>query len=337
MAAANAYFDPLHILRPPGAHDTYDSESRFAMPGMILANTADHAVVGTSIVQDFDEAYYKGKTGQDIARYLLTGGTAYEQRRMIETLLTSDTPPKTIIWGIAPTSFFTSELDSIRWSQFPEYLFTKNPSALQYVFSFQTFYRLLRQLPARLNDQTQTAAQRFTTDTNAMPLGRDHIYKTYCGPLKDERIARLGEYDYTMIEAQIMTNMIPVITAHPDTQFILFFPPYSLVQFIEFDKAKALGEVFRFRTAIAQSVKDIPNVTLYDFGSDQTLISDDDDHRDSIHYGAKTTRAMIDDIQTGKNKITNDDIERKNAQLKKLIENRRDQIWRDIDAYCARN
>jgi hypothetical protein len=337
MVCLNAIFDPLHILRFPAENDYYDSESRFGMPGPIHANASKHAVVGTSIVQDFDEAYYHARTGQSLSRYLLPGGTAYEQRRLLETLLVAPTPPETVIWGIAPTSFFAPGVESLRWSQFPEYLFKPEPFLPRYIFSFETFYRLLRQIPDRMTHRTQTPSERFTTDSKKMPLGRDYIYSSYCGPKTAERIARLGEYDYNLMQAHIDHNMLPVIEKHPEVHFILFLPPYSLVQFVEFDKGGVLDEVMEFRTLAAKAVSRLPNVTLYDFASDIALISNDADHRDSIHYGPATTRRMIDDILADRRRIKNGEIAIQNTRLQQAVDRSRARIWNDIAAYCQKS
>jgi hypothetical protein len=332
MVGVNAALDPLHILHGPANQDAYDSESRYAMPGMILNNKAPVAVLGSSVVQNFDEAYYFEKTGLHLSRYFLTGGTAYEQRRLVETLLSAQHAPQTILWGIAPTSYFNADINSIRWTSFPEYLFAPEPSVMRYLFSFETFNRALRQIPARLAGRTQSESERFTQDHEKFPLGQDSIYRSYCGPKMNERIARLFQYDYTMMQEQIEHNLAAVIAAHPNVKFILFLPPYSLVQFAEFDKADVLGEVMAFRVILAETAKRFPNTSFYDFQADIDMISDDADYSDSIHYGAKTTRAIIDVLASGKAPPVN--IDEHNARLQKAVDDNAEQIWRGIANFC---
>jgi hypothetical protein len=337
MAAINAAFDPLHILRPPAAQDYYDSESRYAMPGLMLHNTSPAAVVGSSVVQDFDQAYYKEKTGQSLGRFFLTGGTAYEQRRMIETLLQSPAPPKTIIWGVAPNSFFYPELNSIRWTSFPEDLFTARPSLLQYLFSFETFYRLIRQVPARLKAESQSPEQRFLELPGDRPFGRESIYGSYCGRGMDERLARLEEYDYSRMEEQIKANLLPVIAAYPDVQFMLFLPPYSLVQFAEYDRVGVLEKVVKFREALASLSAPYENTALYDFQSDIAMISNDADHRDSIHYGPQTTRRIIDSVLADQHRADAQTIGDLSQKLVEAVHRKAPDIWQDIALYCQKS
>ncbi|MCC6598990.1 MAG: hypothetical protein IT559_09415 [Alphaproteobacteria bacterium] len=337
MVGFNAALDPLHVLRAPAAQDYYDTESRFGMPGLVLHNQAPDAVVGTSIVQDFDEVFYKHETGRALSRYLLTGGTAYEQRRMIETLLRAETPPELIIWGVAPTSFFAPGLESIRWDQFPEHLYTQQPSPLRYVASFQTFYRLLRQIPARLRGNSQSPEQRFKStheDAAGDAQNGSRIYKTYCGAQMGRRLARLGAYDYSLMHAQLEQNLRPILENHPEIAFTLFLPPYSLVQFAEFEKAGVLDEVLRFRTLLAALVKDYPHAALYDFGSDIPMISNLGDYHDGVHYGSATMQAMIAAMQDKRGWVENGNIKVQNERLRRAVQQGSPQIWHDAEDYC---
>lgn len=345
MAGAVFLEDPLHILRPPETRDFYDSESRFAMPGMILHHTSPHAILGTSVVQDFDEGYYRQKTGQDISRYLLTGGTGYEQRRMLETLLDLEKPPEQILWGLDPASF-TGDLQSIRWEQFPGHLFSHSPSRdLTYIFSFQSFYRLLRQLPDRFSPDGKRYSEttRFRYEALArparfkdLPAGLDTIAQIYCGQGLFDRIARLQDFDFSTASAQISHNIVTPVQAHPDIRFVLYFPPYSLVQFVEYQKAGVLEPIMAFRTQVLQQLAPYPNVKIYDFQSDPSLITAYSAYHDSIHYGRSVMHRITDDVVSGHNLVTTSHIGARNKIIKNMLEKNSKALWQKIKGTCAK-
>lgn len=330
MTAINAVFDPLHIMRSPVAKDYYDSESRFAMPGLIRFNNAAQAIVGTSVIQDFDEAAFSRMTGQDTARYLLTGATAYEQVRLLQTLLGAENPPRLILWGLDPLSF-TGALDSIRWAQFPEHLFQERIFLPSYLASFQTFYRFLRQLPDRMSHKALTPEQRFRTAPEGQRYGAERIYATYCDSGLRDRLSRLKEFDFSTQDEQIQTHLAGLISRFPQTEFIIFFPPYSQAQFAEYERGGVLEPVLDFREKAARTLAGAENARLIDFQGEKSLVSNPDHFRDSVHTG----KAVMDHMARGfigPDLDTPQDITRANGDLRDLAHG---FSWQAVYEFCA--
>lgn len=330
MACVTAVFDPLHMLSKPQEKDVYDRESRYAMPGIVHFNESDHIFFGTSIIQDFDEVYYEQASGSSVARYFFTGGSAYEQRRLLETLLETEHKPKRIYWGLDAVSF-TGDLQRIRWAQFPEYLYDPTPSLLRYVFSYESFYRLLRQLPDRFYFKNG-----YVDEANRVrpkyKFGKEQLYKTYCGERLQARIERLHEFDFSTQEQQISEHLIDIMRAHPDVEFVLFFPPYSLLQFAEYQEADVIDSVLAFRELVYDSASMLSNVRFYDFQSDRRFITDFEEFRDSVHMSPKASQSMSDLLLSGKS-VSRKALLAGSGFLRSAAS--RDGVWRKAESYCA--
>jgi len=81
-------------------------------------------------------------------------------------------------------------------------------------------------------------------------------------------------------------NFIPFIESHPDTEFIFFFPPYSLMQWYSFYTQGQLHYNLMQKQAVTQRLLAYDNVKLYDFQAQLDWILNLDHYVDYEHYGA---------------------------------------------------
>lgn len=334
MSAANFLFDPLHILTPPEQSDTYDRQSRYALPALLRQNNTDIAFIGTSVIQDLDETNFREIWGKPVSRYPMRGATSYEQRRMAETLLGAKNPPKRIIWGLDLSSF-TGDERRVRWDKFPEHLY-RNDALIypSYIFSFDTFSRLIRILIS--NDPEYTPQNRFFFEAPDLEFSRNAVFRSYCGEGLDRRLDEVEKLDFSTQRAHILNNMAPVIRANSTTEFDLFFPPYSAVQIAEFSRGGALQAMLDFRSAIVQELGNLENVRIFDFQSDRAIVTDLNLYRDPLHYNSATLNTISRAIFNGEHLVPMNNLETGNAAIID-IEKEYQDIWQQISEYCENN
>lgn len=80
------------------------------------------------------------------------------------------------------------------------------------------------------------------------------------------------------------TNIIPFIANHPDTQFIISFPPYSILSWLYYvndGSIYALREEYNY---VISELSKYDNVTIYYFCNEKNIIYNLDLYADSIHY-----------------------------------------------------
>lgn len=332
MAFTNTVIDPLHILKAPEQRDLYDRQTRYALPGLLRQNKAPYAIIGTSVIQDFDETYFEEQWDADMTRYPILGGTGYEQRRALETLLTSAQPPETVIWGLDVASF-TGELKRIRWAQFPEHLFSNSLLVYpRYIFSFETFYRALRLIPDRA--RFKTPQSRFVYEADNLEFSRDAVLRSYCGDGLEKRINHLKNFNFSTQFAQIKTNILAPILQNSDTNFILFFPPYSAVQYAEFDRAGVLDHVLSFRQNVLKTLKNQSHVTLYDFQSSGEIVNNLNYYRDPFHYGQPVMHWMSEQWKNGTNILSAENLESRQRKIRDFAE-QYSGIWDGVNTFCT--
>jgi hypothetical protein len=115
-------------------------------------------------------------------------------------------------------------------------------------------------------------------------------------------------------------NILPYIQNHPDTQFIFFYPPYSLVQWYQFYAVGSLDYHLEQKEALTAILLTYPNVEIYDFQARTEWILDLNHYIDAKHYGADINAAMAEDIAAGNCRITDGgQVAQNDALLKELV------------------
>ena len=102
--------------------------------------------------------------------------------------------------------------------------------------------------------------------------------------------------EYDMLRANLEANVISIAEEHPDTRFICFIPPYSMVYW-----GKCLGNGTLERTleleeaAVRQLIR-TPNIELYSFNTDAELTGDLTRYRDPGHYDYEVNSLILSRI-----------------------------------------
>jgi hypothetical protein len=107
-------------------------------------------------------------------------------------------------------------------------------------------------------------------------------------------------YDYTQFE----NHILPLIINHPDTKFILFFPPYSLVKYaIDYQtKRKQFDNYKDLVSKIVLDSEKYNNIELYWF-NDDPFIDDIKNYKDLAHYSSEFNSMFLKNFSLNKSII----------------------------------
>ena len=117
-------------------------------------------------------------------------------------------------------------------------------------------------------------------------------------------------YETAAVQANNIVNSL--FQTYPDIEFIVFFPPFSMMayQYIDNHKYVALKE------KIINMLLTCHNVKLYDFETAHHIMTDYSKYRDHTHYSGRINSWMIQEMKKNNYRITN---QNKKAALEKLF------------------
>ncbi len=214
--------------------------------------------------------------------------------------------PQRVIWQLDEWIFHDApEPDSDIY--LPAALYRRSVAGIaRYLFSGQmareSLWILARSLPllqpavARL---TSDLAFKFpiadVDDINSLPRDYDvagaynakkalAAFRHITDPVRSRYLA--DGYDYATMVRAFERDTIGLIAKHPDVTFDIYFPPYSILQFVamrDFSPA-TLKTVYDFAAYALPRLVQFPNVRLYDFRAVEDVTHDLDNYGDVIHH-----------------------------------------------------
>jgi hypothetical protein len=97
-------------------------------------------------------------------------------------------------------------------------------------------------------------------------------------------------------------DAIGLIEKNPDVKFDIYFPPYSILQFVAMrDTSPAtLKIVYDFSTCAASRLLQYPNVSLHDFRAAREITHDLNNYADVIHHSPAIDLKVLSMLAEGK-------------------------------------
>ena len=125
------------------------------------------------------------------------------------------------------------------------------------------------------------------------------------GEKKQEKTV-LTANDKRKIRENLEANVIELVKEHPETEFYLFFPPYSIFYW---DDLSQDGEILRRLEAhqmAIESLLEYENVKLFSFFDKTDIICNLNYYKDSLHYNQEISDRIIDFMALEENMLTKD-------------------------------
>lgn len=304
-AALNFVVDPLQLFRPSWLFPAmYSADTRMQDAGLIRSQPFDTAFMGTSLAIHFRQRDIDRILGGRSLKLSMTGSSSREQSFVLDAAMARR--PRRVVWQLDDWIFRdTPEIESDIF--LPSGLYRRSAAGLAgYLFSGQmareSLWILARSLPplepavARLtSDLVFKFPVADVDDINVLPPGFD-VAGTYnagkaiaafghiTDPVRSRYLA--DGYEYEAMVRAFERDTIGLIAKNPDVAFDLYFPPYSVLQFVamrDFSPA-ALKTVYDFSAYAFPRLLQFPNVRLSDFRAVKAVTHDLGNYGDVIHH-----------------------------------------------------
>lgn len=260
----------------------------------------DSAVVGTSVTENFRPSQMESQLGGQFIKLSSSAGTAYNHALLMNLAFDSH-DMRRIVYGLDVYSFI-GELDETG-TDMPMYLYDNNPlNDVQYWLNRSVWGSFLPRC-LRAWGQRQTDALRDTMYAwnDQYTFGPEALWDVSFAP-PESRLSQDAYIDAA--QANLDTHLIPFITAHPETEFDIFFPPYSAAEWATMETKGKLDALLALRTLCYDALSGYDNVRIYDFTAKEEWVTDIDNYKDTLHYGAWINDAITECIAHEENLVT---------------------------------
>lgn len=146
-------------------------------------------------------------------------------------------------------------------------------------------------------------------------LANVRLYYTPAEEIVDETAAE--EY-IAGIEANLSTNILPYIEAHPDTEYTIFYPPYSILYWYDAYRRDQIDKIIAKYDYMTRRFLEYDNVEVYFFQNDEPVITDFNNYADYTHYSPEVCHYMVDCMAKGYRRVTIDNLDNELKALRTL-------------------
>ena len=317
IIGAVVLIDPFEVYHqatafiPPITNGTQN----YANAGIAKSYEYDSVIIGSSMTENFRPSKLDSLLGGRFVKLCINGGSPFNHKQMME-LAFSTHEVRRVLYGLdveSLTYFYKTPK-----CEMPEYLYDDdlfNDTA--YWFNHSV---LLRYIPQCLRTLGQTDPDQ--RDTMYMwgdlyAYGKEAALRELT--ISGEAVDQGEETDEPQLSQQshlnIEHNLLPFIEGHPETEFIIFFPPYSLARWVDFYQQGTMLYHLQQKEAVIRTLLPYDNVRIYDFQAELDWVTELDNYIDTWHYGPWINDAIIERIVRDENRITDETQARGNDAL----------------------
>ncbi len=264
----NYIIDPYQFYRKPTLYKpVYFTDQRYQNPGLARSQDYSIAFVGTSMSDNFLHSYVEEKMDRKMVRLSIMGGSMYEQKLTVNLVINAK-KAGTIIWELNYYSFRGGTKRVTETGRgFPYYFYDDNPlTDLKYLCNFDTllksYYIFLNEYRGKMHYTMTHNLEMLNAWFAGSKFTRENVIKDWKLAQDDLERANPQEFTWDQLKANADKNLLTVLRTNPDIEFILFYPPFSIVAHKFLDGRGLFDNELKLKQYIYENCKDLKNVRI---------------------------------------------------------------------------
>ena len=207
-----------------------------------------------------------------------------------------------VFYNIDPSSLHADSETTFESAGCPVYLYDDNPfNDFQYLFNKDVLFEKIPYEVASsfMGDYNENLSYNWAKWKS---FGEDMTLGLYYRPR--EVVPMMDEHAFDDKLRENIDLLVSRVEAHPETEFIFFYPPYSMLWW---DMTYRYGEtdaIIRREIEMTKALLSHDNVRIFCFQADEEITTDLGNYMDAIHFSPEINRLMLDYILAGDFELT---------------------------------
>lgn len=321
VAALNYIIDPFQQYRETNIYKVgfTSAKERYLNPGLAKNYNYNSIIIGSSMTENF----LISKSSQLLKnpiKLCISGASAHELFLTLKTAFETGKKIDNILIGFDIYSV-SGRIDRLRHgsNSMPLYLYDTNVfNDYSYLLNIDTLVNSIKAIVRPLikkNDilyNYENMYQWQHQENNN--FGADKVLLQLKNNKKNKENLS-SDYSYENMKNSFEYNFISIIRQYPDTKFIFFYPPYSIITYKQWEKEGILEDILKFKLYVFHRFLEFQNVKLYDFHNAFEITKDLDNYKDFTHYHQNINNWIIEQIKLNKYLVLKNNIDIFNSQL----------------------
>ncbi|MDO4294307.1 MAG: hypothetical protein Q4C65_13915 [Eubacteriales bacterium] len=299
-------------------------------PGLARHMDYDAVLIGSSMTASFNTDWFDELMGLTTQKLSYNGSYPKDLANIMELVFDAKKDGVRAVFMAADQSTFSADPEE---TKFPvtDYLYDRNVfNDVAYLFNKDVILDyILRPLadPGDASDWSELYRPWWTDEyyTKANVL-------MYYEPMEELPASEEKPADYFLeaVEKNLSRNICPYIEAHPETEFYIFYPPYSILFWNDVVRDRELEAVFGRLEYMTERLLAYDNVQVYCFLDETGIIGNLNNYADYMHYHKNVCRYLTECFADGCGRLEKDNYRERFAALKEFVQNYDyESIWDD--------
>ncbi len=295
-AALVVYVDPFFHYHKPLSHFPYLVDNQLSQnPGMARHMDYDSVILGSSMTVNFNTDWFRELMGLNTIKLSYSGAYPKDQANIMEIIFDRGHEVKKVFLGVDVITYMGGTEETKY--PIPEYLYDDYYfNDIQYVLNKDVLLNyILRPMADPDPTDLSTVYKSWWTEEY---YSEQWVLHNYVRPETVEQEVPAEEY-LPGTRENLDVNICPFIEDNPDTQFVIFFPPYSILfwnDVLAGNHMEATIEQYRY---ITERLNEYDNVEIYFFPDREDIILDLNHYADYSHYHPDYNRFMTECFADG--------------------------------------
>lgn len=318
--------DPFFHYHDPDPEGEVWFDQRAQGAGLLRTQDYETVLMGSSLAANYRSFWFDVFYETSTVKVTFPNGGFDEFTQALDYAYTQQ-DVKRVIFGLDPNLLARAPEEAP--DQLPGYLYDKNPlNDGKYLFNKDVLMRSGYTLLKKAAGETQPLQDAFVWDGNVF-FSKTLALAGYDRPEPAEEAAAQDAF------LQNARENLSVVTAwleqHPDTEFIFYFSPYSILFWDKMDRQGQTQAMLALLEETTETLLRYDNAELQFFMADEDVITNLDNYADHIHVAGKVTYRMAEAMPTGEYRMRLENRMEMLDALRQLVVNYDyDQIWEEI-------
>lgn len=309
-----AVVDPFFHYHAPLSGLYYEiSDQRSQNDGITKHFSYNAVITGTSMTENFKTSEFDALFGTESIKVPYPGATYREIRDNLDVAFRTHDDIRIVLRCLDYTQL-VRDPDEMRtdMGEYPEYLYDDNPfNDVKYLLNRDALFGYT--LPALL--RWLRGEEGGTTSFDDYSWSGDDTYSAektldntgaYTGMAKQ---SHLSDEERELVTENVTQNVLNQALEHPDTEFYLFFPPYSICWWSVLAREGNLLKQIEAEELAEEILLTASNVHVFSFNLEEDIICDLDHYKDSGHYSPEVNSQILEYMHDGRCEITTKNVE----------------------------
>ena len=322
LAVATIVIDPfLHYHTPLSGLEYPLKDEWYQNDGIARNYEYDALITGTSMTQNFKCSEFDALWGTNSVKTSYSGAGYYELNQNIRRAFDYHPNIRYVLCSLDGTKLI-APAESENYGDYPDYLYDNNPfNDVEYVLNKEVVPMTLAVLNyTRAGNKTPTRDE-YASWSQYKTYGRETVLSSFTLLPVSEEENLLTEEDIVNTRENVTENFLATALAHPDTEFYLFFPPYSICYWEALQRTKQLNAQLQAQEMAVELLLQADNIHVFDFSAKIEITADLDNYTDTLHYGGWINSELLNLMSEGTNELTTDNYKGYYQQLNELYTN----------------